>query len=465
MSTDLEAEIGEFVHALDHRALTDEVLAPLRLAALDCLACILSGRWEAVSLKAIEHATRQGQVGPASIIGHAARVTVEGAALANGTMGHACDYDDVSLTMWGHATAPVLPAVLAIAEARDLSGQDLLLAFLAGLEVEVRLGAAAAPVHYESGWHPTSAVGVFGAAIGAAKALGLERDGIGNAIGIAASRAAGLRENFGTMTKPLHVGFAARDGAEAALLAAAGVTGARHALDGTYGFLAVLAPGHRSPDALPGRLGKPFDIAEPGLAYKMYPSCSDTHPSVDAALALRERHGIEPETIRRVRAGVTPIVDANLTYHDPKTPLEGKFSLEFCIAAALARGRLGLAEFQSGVVEDSLIQRLIASIEVWYDPELRREGELTFCSPASLEIETEDGQSFRAVETSARGHPDKPMSRAELEAKFAECAETVLDGDATARAIEIIGRLEAVASVRELTGALTPAAERARAQA
>lgn len=459
MSRDLALRIGGFVSGLDERVLTGEVLDRVKHAALDCLACILSGRSEDVSVRAVAHVRRHGGDGPATIIGHGSRATVEDAALVNGTMGHACDYDDVSPTMWGHATAPVLPAALAVAEWRNLSGREFLLAFLAGLEVEIKLGAAAAPVHYDAGWHPTATVGIFGAATAAAKALGLDDVGVGAALGIAASRAAGLRENFGTMTKPLHVGFAARDGVEAALLAAAGVTAAPSALDGPYGYLNVAARGHRAPDDLPERLGRPFDVVKPGLAYKMYPSCSDTHPSVDAALDLRARHGLAPRGIRRVRAGVTAMVASNLVHHDPQTPLESKFSLEFCVAAALARGRLGLAEFVPGVLEDPTIRTLMGRVEMWEDPNLPTSAEPSFCSPASLEIETAGGEVFLAVEIVPRGHPDKPASARDLETKFRECAERVLEGESVGKVLDLLGQLERLASIRELTGELTGLAE------
>jgi 2-methylcitrate dehydratase PrpD len=456
LAKELEASVAEFIWSLDRGALRGEVLGPLKRAALDCLAAILSGRSEPVSLKVLKHVTQAAPDGQATIVGHAARATAEGAALVNGTMGHACDYDDVSTSMWGHATAPVLPAVLAIAELENLSGADFLVGFLAGIEVETKLGAAAAPVHYEAGWHPTGSIGVFGAAAGTAKALGLDRDATRAALGIAASRAAGIRENFGTMTKPLHVGFAARDGLEAALLARLGVTASRQALDGTYGFLNVLAAGHRAADDLPRRLGNPFDIVDPGLAFKLYPSCSDTHASVDVALALRERHEIDAAAIRRVRAGIAPMVASNLVYHRPKTAAESKFSLEFCLAAALLRGRLGLAEFAPGVVDDPPIQDLIARIEVYIDPTLVPDDGPRFCWPASVEIATESGQSFKAIEANARGHPDKPMSAAELEAKFCDCAAPVLDRAAMRRVIDMVGRLETVRSIRELTQELAP---------
>jgi 2-methylcitrate dehydratase PrpD len=191
----------------------------------------------------------------------------------------------------------------------------------------------------------------------------------------------------------------------------------------------------------------------------MYPSCSDTHPSVDAALDLRARYQLAPGAIRRVRAGVTPMVASNLVHHDPRTALESKFSLEFCIAAALARGRLSLAEFAPGILEDGEIRPLMARVEMWEDPELRTGVAPSFCWPASIEIQTVGGQSVRAVEAVGRGHPDKPASLHDLEQKFRECSAPVLAPGAVGRVLELVGRLEEVPRVRDVTRELRPVAE------
>ena len=372
-------------------------------------------------------------------------------------MGHACDYDDVSLTMWGHATAPVLPAALAVAEAGNASGRDFLLAFLAGLEVEIKLGAAAAPVHYDAGWHPTATLGIFGAAVAGARALGLDRTGIAAALGIAAwcatgcgrartmtSRARRLRGAEGARVCPPRRERRNRRGERA-----------RRRL-----WIPQRAGAEPRPDGRAARTPQAtLDVVKPRLAYKMYPSYSDTHPSVDAVLALRARHRLPPAAVRRVRAGVTPMVASNLVHHDPKTSLESKFSLCCFVAAALARGRLSLAEFSPEILEDGEIRALMARVEIWEDPQLRTGAEASFCWPASIEIRTVGGQTFRAVEAVGRGHPDKPASIHDLEQKFRECAAPVLAPEAVGRVLELVSRLEEVPRVRDLTRELTPVAE------
>ncbi|MSO93022.1 MAG: MmgE/PrpD family protein [Rhodospirillales bacterium] len=461
----VETKISEFVANLDARALTPDVLTPLRLGVLDCIACILAGTREAVAVPAVTHAIKSAGNGAATIIGFADRASLAGAAFANGTLGHASDYDDVSWSMWGHATAPVLPAVLAVAESRNLSGLELLVAFLAGIEVEARLGEAAAPMHLDLGWHPTATIGTFGAAVAAAKALRLDAEGIRAAIGIAASRAAGIRENFGTMVKPMHVGFAARDGLEAAMLAAAGVTSSVVAVGGAFGFLDNFAKGHRAAAPVFDRLGKPFDIVSPGLSYKMYPSCSDTHPSVDGVLDLRHRHKLAPISVRRLRSGVMANVYGNLTYHQPKTATESKFSLEYCIAAAMVRDRLSLTEFEPGALDDPEVRDMMTRTEAWIDPALPKDKVKGFASPASVEIETADGRTFKTVVVDAIGHPEKPMSEGALKTKFEQCAAGTLERRAARRAIDLILQLETLPDVRALTAALTPAAATFRSAA
>lgn len=445
----LAIEIGRFVAQLDRTALTDELASALKPAVLDCIAAILSGVSEPVSDAVRKLAARTGAAGEATIIGSDMSATVAGAALANGTMAHACDYDEVSWSVWGHATAPVLPAILATAELHGLSGTDFLVALAAGLEVSMQLGLRVVPEHYERGWHSTSTLGVFGAAAGSAKALGLDACQIAHALGIAASRASGLRENFGSMTKALHVGFANRDGYEAALFAKAGVTAAPLAIEGPYGFLRVMVPGQANYDQFIERLGKPFDILANGLTYKLYPSCGDTHAAVDAMLELRKVHAIEPDNVRRIYCGITPLAASNLTFHVPQTPLHAKFSTEFCLAVALARGNLELRDFTQERVQDSIIRSLIARTEVAVHPAYDNHDALRY-SPAIVTVDLNDGQSMSKEVRIARGNPERPLSMGEMKDKFMACAELAIPVDAARRAIEMILTLEQQTSLREL---------------
>jgi 2-methylcitrate dehydratase PrpD len=357
--------------------------------------------------------------------------------------------------MWGHPSAPVLPAALAICEWKNLSGSDLLVAFAAGIEVEKILGLGCQPDHYQRGYHPTGSLGVFGAAAASAKLLPLSTQQIEMAIGLAASRAAAIRENFGTMTKPLHVGFASRDGAEAALIAGHGITSSPRALEGPMGFFRTLAPalGEGDADRLADQLGQPFEVVEPGLSPKLYSCCSEAHAAVDAILGVRAQ-GITAADVLQIRCGVTPAADANLVFHDPKTPLEGKFSQEYCLAAALVRGKLSISEFNSDSINDPVIRDVMRRIEVRVHPDLSKSDSVAFSSPAIVEVETRDGRVLKRAVREMKGHPKNALTAADIDNKFYECASSVLPAPRVREAFAKLTRLEKLQSVRSLTADL-----------
>jgi 2-methylcitrate dehydratase PrpD len=451
----LEARIADWICELDKRALSPLVLGKLKLATLDTLAAILSGANETVSQKIIPFAKAPANRAQASILGHAERAELTGAALANGTMAHACDYDDSSWTMWGHPSAPVLPAVLAIAEHKNQSGLDFLVGLAVGLEIEKTLGLGCQPEHYHRGYHPTGSLGVFGAAAGAAKLLGLDSERTIMALGISASRAAGLRGNSGTMTKPLHVGFAARDGVEAAMFAQAGITASTNVIAGALGFFDVCSPDHGELDGIADRLGNPFEVVDPGLSPKLYPSCSETHSATDAILEMRAE-GLRASDVRRIRCGMTPAAHANLVYHDPTTPLQAKFSQEYCLAAPLIFGRLGLAEFDLEAVMNPEVRALIKRTEVAIHPDLSGPDSVSFSSPAIVEVETNDNRTIRKAIREMRGHPKNPLKPSEIEAKFIECGDRVLPKPSVRKALKKIRALDQLTSIGELIEDLRP---------
>jgi 2-methylcitrate dehydratase PrpD len=447
--------LAEFSEGINSSVLSASVETALKVAVLDCLGVTIAGALEPVSRAVLRLVNQGPERQDATIIGHLPRASsIEAAALANGTMAHACDYDDSSFTMWGHATAPVLPAILAVAEMRDSSGRDVLVGLAVALEVEKALGLAVQPVHYKLGWHPTGTLGVFGATAGAAKLLSLDKMATEAAFGIAASRAAGVRANVGTMTKPLHVGFAARDGITAAMLASAGVTASTSALEGPNGFFSTYAPGTEDVRWIGQRLGSPFEVVSPGLVYKLYPCCADLHASIDAMLDLKQECLLEPNSVRRVRCGITPLAADNAPYRDPKTPLEAKFSQEYVLAAALVRGHLGLKEFTLDAINDRSIREVRRRVEVYVAPELSGPDSVQFASPAIVDVETSDGQRLRKLVRHMRGHPSNPLAASDLEDKFAACTEGILNSAVVRHVIETVRDLHALRSIRPLMAAL-----------
>src|SRR6266545_5166517 len=289
-----------------------------RRAILDCLGVMLAGSAEPAARIVQKVADAEGGTPLCTVVGTGRRSGAVWAALCNGTAAHALDFDDTNFAMMGHPSAPVLSAALAAAELALADGRALVHAFLLGFEVETSLAEVLNPPHYERGWHATCTLGTLGAAAAAARLLGLDAMQTRTALAIAASQASGLKENFGTMTKPFHAGHAARSGVLSALLAREGFTASEQALEGPQGYFAVLGAGKREERALE-RLGAPWKILASGVAVKPYPSCACTHSIIDGALELRRTHHIEPDDVAEVTIGVNQVVPRILIHSNPRS--------------------------------------------------------------------------------------------------------------------------------------------------
>ena len=288
--------IAEFVAKSRWEDCPAEAVDAARRAILDCLGVMLAGSVEPAARIVTEIARSEGGAPLATVVGTSLRTGTVWAALANGTAAHALDFDDTNFAMMGHPSAPVLSAALAAGELALCDGRSLVHAFLLGFEVETTLAEVINPPHYEKGFHATGTLGTMGAAAAAARLLGLDAAQTRTALAIAASQASGLKENFGTMTKPFHAGHAARSGVLSALLARDGFTASEQALEGPQGYFAVLGAGKRDEGALE-TLGAPWKILKTGVAVKPYPSCACTHSIIDSALELRRTHNITPEQV------------------------------------------------------------------------------------------------------------------------------------------------------------------------
>lgn len=391
-----------------------------RRSILDTLGVALAGSGEEASRLAREVVAGDGR-GPATVWGTDLRLPVEAAALLNGLSAHALDFDDVDSGSISHPSGVVLPACLACAEAAGSSGAELMLAYAVGVEVMAKLGRAMGEGYYRRGWHATSVLGAVGAAAAAAKLLGAGAPGVLHALGISASMASGLRRNFGSMTKPLHAGLAARNGVAAARLGRAGFTADAQALEGRLGlfeaFEAELPPPQGQ--ALEG-LGRPWEVEQPGLTIKRYPCCYATHRSIDAALELR---AARPE-VAEASSAVVRVPTGGLAPLRPGLPssgLEGKFSMAYVIAVALLRGSVPLSAFTDDAVADIGVRQLAERVEVREDPEVGVGRDGAEGGHVSLEVRTPTGVAAREVEH-ASGSPQRPMSFKEVAAKFRDCA-------------------------------------------
>ena len=279
--------LAERIASVRYDALPEEAVHWARVAIIDTVGCTLAGASEPCA-RIVARVTASD--GPCLIFGTEQRVAPLDAALINGTASHALDFDDCSDTLGGHPSAPILPALFALAETRTVDGRAFIAAYVAGWETETRIARGVNFHHYEKGWHPTATLGVFGSTAACCHLLGLTPEATATALGLAASFASGVKANFGTMTKPLHVGHCSRNGMLAALLAADGFTANAGALEHRQGFLHVFnGEGNFDADAILRDWGQPWDIVQPGVAIKQYPCCGSTHPAVDAMLIAGAR--------------------------------------------------------------------------------------------------------------------------------------------------------------------------------
>lgn len=395
-----------------------------------------------------------------TVIGTRLRLPARFAAFANGLAIHADDYDDTQLAVakdrvYGlltHPTAPALPPALALAERDRRSGADLLLAYQVGVEVECKVAEAILPRHYQQGFHSTATCGSIGAAASAAKLLGLDRDATRRALSIGATQAGGLRENFGTMTKPFHAGRAAENGVVAAEIAALGFSASPNGLEADRGFFRAAGGGY-SAEMIDGKLGNPWTFHSPGVSIKPHPSGSLTHPGMGAMLELIRKHDIQAAHVKRVTVGTNHNMPNALIHHEPRNELQGKFSMEFCMAILLLERKAGLQQFTDQVVNRADVQAMIRKVQFGANPEAEAAGfdKMT----TIIEVELNDGNVLRTRADFGKGSPANPMTDDELSEKFRQCAAWGrLPSERTERVLDLVWNLEKVADVNELTALL-----------
>ncbi|MDQ4057861.1 MAG: MmgE/PrpD family protein [Actinomycetota bacterium] len=447
--------VADFALNLDYDDIPEGVRHTAVEHILDGYGLALSGHAEeghAILRRYTQRATCAEEV---VVFGTSLRSTAELAALVNGQAMHAMDYDDTQLStnpasVYGlltHPTTPVLGATSAVAELIGASGRDLLTAYVAGVEVACRTSDASDPRHYQKGFHSTGTFGAIGAAAGAAKLFGLTTEQTQFCLGIAASLSGGYRENFGTMTKPLHAGQAAHAGVFAARLAYDGFTAARNILEAKRGMYEASSDGYE-PTRIEGKLGSPFFLEDPGVSIKPYPSGSLSHPGQDAVLELVREHDLKPEDVEEAIAGTNSATTNALIYPLPQTALEAKFSFPFFLAIAILRHKVGIEEFRDEVVLDPAVQELMKRCHHVVDEEIDARGFQHM--DTRVVIKLKDGRILERLESFATGHPNKPMSREQLETKFFECAGLAIDPDRARLAADIIWRLDELEHVGKL---------------
>jgi len=438
-----------FIVDTGYEQIPREAIEFAKRAILDCLGCAVAGSGEPSSKIITEYVNEVGAKAEAGIIASGFNSTAPEAALANGTMAHALDYDDVAVSWIGHPSVALLPAVLALAERGKLSGREVLEGYILGFEVGARLGAAIGFGHYTWGWHATVTLGTMAAAAASSKMLRLNAHQTAMALGISASLAGGTRQNFGTMTKPFHAGSAARNGVMAALLAQRGFTADEAILEGPMGFCKLFSGGAEYDiDRVTHGLGDPFDIVSPGVSMKPYPCCRLTHRCIDAILHLIGEHRPSPDDVDRVECRTSDAIPQILIHSQPKTGLEGKFSMQYCMAIAILDGEVGLRQFTDEKVLDPKAQALLKRVHFVHPQGVAPEETLSM--PEAVTIRLRDGRELSHEVLVARGDPPNPMSEQELAAKYRDCASFVLSPQDTQLSLDMVSHLEELRDVTEL---------------
>ena len=455
----LTAYVAQFVIGTKASAIPADVMRLGKRSILDGIGLALagnaatSGHIVRTHLKSLGMPTGKG----ATVIGTNLKLPARFAAFANGIAIHADDYDDTQLAVakdrvYGlltHPTAPALPPVLALGEIGNRTGLDVLAAYQVAVEAETKICEAINPRHYDHGFHSTATIGAIAAAAGASRMMGLNLEQTRRALGIGASQAAGLRENFGTMTKPFHPGRSCESGIVAAEFAKLGWTATPVVLEAGRGFFKAAGGGY-DPAAIEGRLGNPWTFTFPGVSIKPHPSGSLTHPGMGLMLDLIRKHDIRREQVVKVKVGTNRHMPNALIHHRPQNELQAKFSMEFCMAILLLQRKAGLAEFTDQVVNRPDVRKMIEKVDFGVHPEAEAAGYEKMTT--IIDIELADGRKIGGRADFGKGSPAHPMSDDELATKFRECAAWGKLPKASAdKVVDRVFNLEKLESIRELT--------------
>jgi 2-methylcitrate dehydratase PrpD len=443
----LTRALGQFVSDLSPNRVPAQAAAIARTGFIDCVGVMIAGREEEPT-RILREVLDPG-AGEATLYFSERKADGPQAAWINGTAAHALDFDDVALR--GHPSTVLVPAILAEAETLDVSGRDMVTAYVAGYETWADLVRREQGFHHGKGWHPTGIFGAIGAAAACASLRRLDPAQATQAIALGASQSAGLMANFGTMTKPFHAGRSAHSGVMAARLAAAGFTSSEDALEHPQGFLSAVSPaGNVDRESPPAAFGETWQIIDSGLNIKKYPACYCTHRAIDGMLDLLKTQPLRPDEI----AGITVRLSENyatiLRNHLPQTGLAAKFSIEFAMASAVVANRVGLTELTDAFVQRRDVQDLMNRVKVEtntdYDP---HQPGASVADQVVVRLRAGDELESDRV-TRARGHAEKPLGENELFAKFENC---LLAGRSTVVPAVLFGRLQAMesGSARSLT--------------
>jgi 2-methylcitrate dehydratase PrpD len=441
-TTDLTRALAQQASAVTYDSLPEPVRELARQCVLDYYGVALAGADHPLAMMLLDELAEAGGAPQASIIGHTARLPALSAALVNGAIGHALDYDDVNLSMPGHPSVTILPGLIALAEQRRSSGREVIAAFVAGYEIACRIGSALRPGHYDRGFHATGTIGALGAAAACAHLLGLDADATARALGIAGTQAAGLKSQFGTMCKPFHAGKASHNGLLAARLAARGFSSRPDIVECEQGFALTHGPDVAPEAALATPPGGFHIFAN---LFKYHAACYLTHGAIECARRLRERHGVKPEEVASMTLSLDRSCDRVCNIPAPTDGLEAKFSLRQTVAMALAGvDTASLAAYSAATATDPGLVRLRDKLTLDFHEGWPQ-------AKAELEVTTTDGRVLQASHDAGIPSADIAAQGERLAAKFDALAERVLGGARSRGLRETILGLDSVADIGVLT--------------
>lgn len=444
----LTATLAQLVSRFDGAKLEAEALTRAKHGVLDAIGVALAGIDEPVSKVMRAYAAELPVQDGATVWGSARKVALTEAALINGTLAHALDYDDMNRSMLGHPSSVLTAAFLPLAESLKLPGRKVLEAYVVGLEAMARVGRIFGFKAYDRSWHPTAVLGVLGVAAGASYLLRLDAAQTANALGIAASEASGIKKNFGAMMKSVHAGSAARKGLWAAQFAQRGLAADAAALEGKFGFCDMFNE-MQTPQEPADAATRGLDIMAAGLVFKQYPCCGGLHTLLDIMLDLRAKQGLQAADVAEIECRLHPQKVAYLDRPAPAENLAAKFSVQYCVAVALLNGKVGLADFNDTIIFDAPRRALMQKVRI-----TPREDFGSF--ECEIVLRRHDGSILSGRMPEARGSIRNPLSEAELLAKFEDCASVVLGAAQAKSAGAALLAIDQTADVSQMVGSLCP---------
>jgi len=446
----LARELATRINGISYAGLPDSAVHWAKVGILDTVGVTLAGAREDCA-RIVEGVAARGSAGPSLIFGGNRRTAPLEAALVNGTAAHALDYDDMTNRLGGHPSAPILPALFALADETGASGREFIAAYVAGFETECKIGTGVHWHHYTKGWHPTATLGVFGAAAACAKLLKLTDEQTATALSIAASLASGIKANFGTMVKPLHIGQCTRNGMFAALLARDGFSAGDRAFEHKQGYFNVFnGEGNYDAGKILPDWAQPLDIVTPGIAIKQYPCCGSTHSALDAMLKLAREHKLAPEDIERVDVWTHTRRLEHTNRPEPKSDLDAKFSVQYCMARALIDRRVSIEHFEGKAYEEPAVRKLLPRVHAAPFTTAQFPADNHF--GAEVRVALRGGKAFSAKVDQPLGRTsENPLPAGLLKEKFENCAARVMPRERVAALYAAIQGFENLRDVREVT--------------